>query len=195
MAAHQFTVRLLGVSGLPKDVYENVLFFDVGAPDTVEGTCDGISQAYDDLQIIGGFSGLEIRVYDLGGGQPTFQKQYPAITSTGETGPGEVAICLSYSAVDDPDASTARRRGRIYVGPLLAAQVGQRRVSDVQAAAVLDFGEDLASVGFASNTTWLLYSRTDTQTAKIESIWVDDAWDTQRRRGLAPSKRTVRDVQ
>jgi len=195
MATHRFQVRLQGLSGLPEDVYENVLYFDNGGIDSPEDTADGIAAAYDDLAILAGFDGLEVRWYDLAGGQPVGQKAYPAVTSTGETGPGEVAICLSYATVDDVDASTARRRGRIYLGPLGAAQVGQDSVSDTQIDAVLDFGQALAEIGLASATTWMMYSKTDDVAAKIEVIWVDDAWDTQRRRGLAPTKRTTRDVQ
>lgn len=195
MATHRYQVRLQGLSGLPKDVYENTIYYETGALDTIEGRCDDLAAAYDAMPLLAGWHGLEVRVYDLAGGQPIEQHAYPDAASTGETGPGEVAICLSYATVDDPDASTKRRRGRIYLGPLGAAQVGQHTVSDTQIAAVLDFGEVLAGSGFASATTWMMYSATDHQAVKIESIWCDDAWDTQRRRGLQPSKRIVRDVQ
>jgi hypothetical protein len=195
MADHRYLVRLQGLTGLPEDVYENTLYYETSALDTIEGRCDDIAAAYDAMPLLAGWNGMQIRVYELAGGQPIEQHDYPSAASTGETGPGEVAICLSYATVDDPEASTGRRRGRIYLGPLGAAQVGQHLVSDTQIDAVLDFGELLAGTGFASATTWKMYSPTDNVTAKIESIWCDDAWDTQRRRGLAPTKRIVRDVQ
>jgi hypothetical protein len=192
MAVKQFQVRLKGLSALPEDVYENVLFFEVNAPDTVEGNCDEIAAAYDALSFTGGWNQLEIRVYELAGGQPTFQKTYAIASVSTLTGPGEVAVCLSYAANDDPGLVGPRRRGRIYIGPIAFNWVQDPRPAPVLRQNLLVFGQALASVGSAANTTWLMYSRTDLVTAKIESIWVDDAWDTQRRRGLAP---TLRDVQ
>ena len=195
MAVHRYQVRLQGDTNLPADVYENTLYFDTNALDNLEGTCDGISAAYPAHLPLAGINGLQIRVYELAGGQPIFQKDYPTFAMPGNTGPGEVAICLSYAAVDDPDASTRRRRGRIYLGPLASTPISAPRPNATLIDQVLDFGEALAQIGSASNRPWHLYSPTDNATAKIESIWCDDAWDTQRRRGLAPTARTVRDVQ
>jgi hypothetical protein len=195
MPTHRYQVRLQGISGFPQDVYENVLYFDTTALDNVEGTCDGISEAYDAMSVLAGWSGLEVRVYELAGGQPIFQKEYPNVQATGASGPGEVALCLSYATVDDPEASTGRRRGRIYLGPLTSGQVSAPRPGPALIEEVLDLGEALASIGFASATTWHMFSKTDNQSIKIESIWCDNAWDTQRRRGLDPTVRTTRDVQ
>jgi hypothetical protein len=36
---------------------------------------------------------------------------------------------------------------------------------------------------------WAIYSPTANLHKTITDIWVDDAWDTQRRRGLAPTTR------
>lgn len=200
MADHIFQVRLLGSTGLPTDVYENVLCFDVNAPDTVQGRCEDLLALYSDLgqgnaYFLCGYNKVEVRAYTMAGGQPVASAG-PTTTANHSAAPmpREVAICLSYAAVDDPAKSTSRRRGRIYLGPL-----PQSVAADRPGAALLNdilvFGQSLASIGTAGNTTWKLYSRTDAVTAKIESIWVDDAWDTQRRRGLAPTARTVQDVQ
>lgn len=186
---------MLGVSGFPEDVYENVLYFGVNTPDTVEGRCDEIKDVYAAFPYFAGWENLEIRVYDIAGGQPTFQKLYPAVRGAGTGNPTEVAICLSYTASDDVDASTPRRRGRIYLGPLDTNGSGSVRPGAGMIDAVLDFGEALAQVGTASNTTWKMYSQRDNVTAKIEAIFCDNAWDTQRRRGLKPTNRTSRDVQ
>jgi hypothetical protein len=61
--------------------------------------------------------------------------------------------------------------------------------------AIRNLGIAFSQIGFAQNTTWLMYSKADNAYAKIESIWVDNAWDTQRRRGLKPTQRNVFDVQ
>lgn len=197
MADHDFQVILKHENKLPQDVFINTLHFDVVNLDSIEGTCDGIADAYTTKlmpRMSSAIDGMTIRVYDPGAnpGGPSFSKDY-AFPGGATKGPGELACCLSYASVDDPEASLPRRRGRIYCGPLYAS-VSERPDVNLRTA-VLDFGTALAAVGFASNTTWKLYSKTDKAYAKIESIWVDDAWDIQRRRGLAPSLRDVRDVQ
>jgi len=195
MAVDRYQVRLLGTSGLPEDVFENVLYFDTNTPDSREGCADGIAAAYDAYPHSAGWDGLEVRVYELAGGQPIESHEYPTVAGKGTVGATEVAVCLSYATVDDPEVSTGRRRGRIYVGPLAASNVTGARPSSGVIDAVLDLGEALASIGTADLTTWHMFSRTDNVAVKIESIWCDDAWDTQRRRGLAPTMREVRDVQ
>jgi hypothetical protein len=199
MADYMFQVRLQGTSNLPKDVYENVLFYEVIAPDTVKGTCDELVAKYagsgaGDASFIGGINSVTVRAYPLAGGQPIEE----STATTGKVSlafPHEVAVCLSYATVDDVAASTPRRRGRIYLGPMGTSGGDTPRVSAQLRGLVLAFGQSLASVGFADSTTWKLYSRTDLATFKIESIWCDDSWDTQRRRGLAPTLRTAQDVQ
>jgi len=197
MAVYQFQVRLQGVTGLPKDVYENVLYFETGAPDTVQGTCDAIKAKYIAANFIGGVNSVEVRAYELTGGQPVASSGPSPKSAVAVSWPHEVAICLSYATVDDVAQSTKRRRGRIYLGPLGGSipPSDQLRPTATYRNIILDFGTGLAQIGFASNTTWMLYSRVDQVAAKIESMWVDDAWDTQRRRGLSPTTRTVRDVQ
>lgn len=196
MAVRKFQIILHADTALPRDSAVNTLYFEVNDPDTIEGTCDGIQACY--ASIGGIFSMdltgvLEAKVYELAGGQPIFQKKYPAFPVGGAASPAEMALCLSYAAEDDPTTATRRRMGRIYLGPLSGAQYP--RPNATQRDLVLDFGEALAQVGVAGNTTWVMYSRMDNATPKIESIWVDDAWDVQRRRGLAPTLREVRDVQ
>lgn len=199
MAHKDVQVVLQGVSSLPKDVFVNTLHFEVNSPDSSDGLANGIADAYEVYaQKLGGLKSMTVKVYpegpNPGGPEASVERDLlPIITSV--SGPTEVALCLSYATVDDPEASVPRRRGRIYLGPLRAAAVNQPRPSQAEQDAALDLGEALASVGTASNTTWLMLSKTDDTYAKIESIWTDDSWDTQRRRGLDPTARRVRDVQ
>jgi hypothetical protein len=186
------------VSGLPEDVSINTLHFENGFPATSSGLADGIHGAYQLLKPIlsADYPNMTIKIYEPGVNPtgPTFQKDY-AFPGGGSPGPSEVAVCLSYASVDNPDQSLPRRRGRIFIGPLAASAIGERRPGVTIRDYVLDFGLNLASVGFASNTTWHMFSKIDNAYAKIESVWCDDAWDTQRRRGLAPTMRETRDVQ
>lgn len=197
MANYDVHVVLEHTNGLPQDNYLNVLHYEVNAPDTLEGTSDDINAAYQLLAAVlpNTIGGMTIKWYDpgLNPGGPTYQKAYPAFAGNSSPGPAEIALCLSYATTDDPDASLPRRRGRIYCGPIAGA-TGERPAPSL-IDLILDFGELLGSAGNAGNTTWVMYSRMDSTYAKIESIWCDDAWDTQRRRGIAPSSRTFRDVQ
>jgi len=197
MANYDVQVVIGHSSALPENQSVNTLHYDVNAPDTVNGLCDDIAAAYQSLQSNWSVdcSGLTVKVYEPGPNPsgPIYQESYPFEGGVAAA-PAEVAICLSYAAVDDPEASTPRRRGRIYIGPLTANAMAARPGPSYRDA-VLDLGELLANVGNLGNTTWKMLSSIDGSYHDIESIWCDDAWDTQRRRGLPPTLREVRNVQ
>jgi len=199
MADLDVQVCLRNVSGLPEDVAVNTLYYTTGGIGaTDEALADGIFSAYQPLKPVlsSHYPNMTIKVYSpgLNAAGPNFQKDY-AFPGGGAPGPAEVALCLSYATVDNPDASLPRRRGRIYVGPLAASAMNANRPDPTMRDFILDFGERLAQVGIGTGTTWKMHSKIDNVYAKIESIWCDDAWDTQRRRGLSPTLREVRDVQ
>lgn len=193
MPTQRFTARWLGVSGLPEDVYENVLYYDVPATtERREAICDAIVAAFDAWDYHGGINGAEMRVYAPEGGQPLFSKSY-AYAHTAATAPGEVALCLSYAAVTDWETTTARRRGRLFLGPLSVSTITGPRPTQTLITAALDLGVALEAAA-APGEVWQVYSTVDQVGATIQSISVDNAWDTQRRRGLSPTTREVRTV-
>lgn len=136
----------------------------------------------------------QIKVYDLG--QPT--PRYPiheetfVPTSVGNAGtplPREVAVVQSYYGGQGP-----RKRGRNYIGPLASAVIDEdlqnvprveQLFQDVVAAAALDLRNS------TENATWVQVSTTYGVASPVQGGWVDDAFDTQRRRGAAPSARTT----
>lgn len=192
MAHHEYQVALHNNTGLPEDDAVNILFFDINFPETVAGTMADIATVYQarQSQLNSQYQGgMTIKAYEPGPGGPVDTADFP-FNGTATPSPAEVALCLSYSAVDD-SAGPPRRRGRIY----LPFGASTPRPTAIQVAQLLLMGQDFAQVGTAGNTTWKMFSRTDQVFAKIESISVDDAWDTQRRRGLAPMARTRQDVQ
>ncbi len=204
MPVRRFHAILHSVTGIAEDDCVNVLYFDVqdntfavGFASSNEEVAQGIRDAY---AFIGGslsntLTGkMTVKVYDLLGGQPVYEKKFDTAFSRGTgTAPREVAVCLSYASVDDINASTPRRRGRIYVGPLAGASA--ETVNAGLRDTFLQLGIKFAQIGTGNGVTWHLYSKMDRASFKIESIWVDDAWDTQRRRGRAPTARTTADVQ
>ena len=121
--------------------------------------------------------------------------------------PNEVALCLSMKAADSPGVNPARRRGRIYLGPVKntalevidsqARPTSAVRTAVAGAAAGLQAGfEHPASPGL--RLRWSIYSPTTDIAGTVgESFndvlsgWVDNSFDTQRRRGCAPTSRTT----
>lgn len=194
MALYRFQARFKGVSGLPEDVYENVLYYDVTTAESgIEIVADGIRAAFGANILHGGILGMEVRAYVMpGGGEPVFRKDY-AYPLNGGTGPGEVALCLSYASVDDWETSTPRRRGRIFVGPLVLSHIAGPRPGTALIEEITELGQGLAAAGGA-DAAWHIWSPTDEVSAPIESISIDNSWDTQRRRGLSPTERIVVDV-
>lgn len=102
--------------------------------------------------------------------------------------PFEVAVCCSYGSIV-PTVPRARSRGRIFLGPLIAGTAVVNATSGQQPYVADDFMED---IGLAAaelhaalssyNVEWGVYSRVDTELYPIEAGYVDNAFDTQRRR-------------
>nr|CRY95156.1 hypothetical protein [uncultured prokaryote] len=102
--------------------------------------------------------------------------------------PGEVALCVSFAGEPESGTIAARRRGRIYLGPFnFGASTGELTNSSrpatnlvsaaVGASAALEMATPIGSV-------WAVHSRKDNDFVQIQNGWVDNAWDTQRRRGV-----------
>jgi hypothetical protein len=117
--------------------------------------------------------------------------------------PLEVALCLSYRAAAVTGVPQARLRGRIYVGPLTAGAIteltGTHRptpASTFVTALRNAAGLLLASSGTGIDGAWSLLSRKQATTGgtpfnHIVGGWVDNEWDTQRRRGADPTTRST----
>lgn len=194
MPTFRFQARWNGLSGLPEDVYENILYYDVTQADaSFEAICDGIIAAFRAWSTHGDVESAEIRVYALSGGQPLYSKGYTYDFSS-QSGPQEVAICLSYASSTTWDTSTRRRRGRIFLGPLIASQSSSARPAQPLLTKVLALGQALSTAGSTVGANWMVYSPSDSTSTEIQSISVDNAWDTQRRRGLSPTERQVATV-
>jgi hypothetical protein len=190
-----------GLSGVPEDVYTNTFYFRndnfAGGHETVADQLrDDLEQFYNDppttvatpVSILAHYSSqvvspeVEVRVYDLGQPAP----RYPKIrTFTGTIPntmalPSEVAACLSYVS----EENQPRNRGRIYLGPLSQSA---SELADNRAVVKLNFRHSaLASAQRLIDKptfTWSLWSPTSAQMKQITGLWMDNAYDTQRRRG------------
>lgn len=145
-------------------------------------------------------TGARIKMYDMGDAEPrvpVFNESMGLTDNPTGTGlPEEVALCLSYSAALESGTNPARRRGRIYLGPWATSAITATTVTGNYSrplgdliAGIAQGAQELA----AANTLgaqWVVWSRVDQEANEIVQGYVDNAWDTQRRRGARSSGRT-----
>ena len=129
---------------------------------------------------------------------------------TGVSLPAEVAVVLSFHGdlTGIPETApnptpppavvrpAARRKGRVYIGPLLenalfavpstGEPVPTVFLRDALTGSGSDLKADAAAIG-----SWVVASKTDDAYYPVAGGWVDYAFDTQRRRGQDPTNRTV----
>lgn len=127
--------------------------------------------------------------------------------------PEEVATVISYhgdlDGVPVTQANPApppavirpaqRRRGRMYVGPLqiqTGAEAGNilRPASNYRTDSVLAFSRMAESINTHASVYFGVWSKSDAEVWQAVSCYMDDAWDTQRRRGVDPTTRTVEPI-
>lgn len=148
-------------------------------------------------------------------GSPIFSSSPPIVDNAIVTTsmPREVAVCVSFhgdltnipqsipGGPPGPEGDTrpaARRRGRLYIGPLSTATGGEdpdlgSRPTSTFRNKVRDCASRLANHnnGLPDQPQWCVLSQRNDAVYPVIGGWVDDAWDTQRRRGLAPTVRSV----
>jgi hypothetical protein len=179
---YDFQVILKDVSGKPEDVYVNTLHFQSTTaegwdPDSLSNDLAAIYQDKQNFLSLT-ISGGEIRAYNPDDPMPRQPRIHPfAIEGGSSSAPTEVALCLSYYA----DNKLPRNRGRIYVGPWGTAN---HRPDSAQMNMLGAMAAAFSALGGA-NVQWQQVSKTGAgHRKKVTNWWVDDAWDTQRRRGV-----------
>jgi hypothetical protein len=113
-------------------------------------------------------------------------------TSTGDPLPREVALVCSFQLPPISGTPQARRRNRVYLGPFGETANGTdgRPVLALRTN-IARAARDLIDASNASlNWDWYVWSDTYQEGGPVQEGWVDDAWDTQRRRGLPATART-----
>lgn len=116
--------------------------------------------------------------------------------------PTEVAGVLSFHAdltgIPEESGATrpkARRRGRVFVGPLTTSAITNTDPPYVLSSSFLltlrEAAVDLLDEADAAGVPWCVWSREDATLRPVVGGWTDNAPDTQRRRGFAATVRTV----
>lgn len=208
-------------SGIPEDAIVNVWHFDddddplVNEDDTGAAIKAELGTFYNSISAslfpttIGPTATL--KCYDMADPEPrvpTYTSTFGISPSGGPPMVNEVALCLSFAAAAESGVPAQRRRGRIYLGPVAQAAgvvVGsQLRPTDAVRATVAAAAAGLQNgrPHTASPTLrlrWSIFSPTTVAHGgtlgqafnDVLSGWVDDAFDTQRRRGAAPTTRAT----
>lgn len=137
-----------------------------------------------------------LKLYDLSEPEPR-APFYDALFDTGSAGstsaPPELAICMSFQGSQISGIRQARRRGRVYLGPLasIALSTTTGRISDSAVSTVQTIGGNfLAASNSSTQYDWIILSQTPTLNGvPVDNGWVDNAPDIQRRRGVEPTSR------
>nr|CRY97694.1 hypothetical protein [uncultured prokaryote] len=201
-------IELRAASLIPADNTVNTLYFDIDRSDigVTEETImnsvgnsiwklyDGISNWLSAKALAA--TGNEVKFYDLADPSPRvpfFIYDLPLIPM-GNTDhlPMEVALCTSFQGDKESGVSQASRRGRIFIGGLSNSSNDNGRPLDALRSALAQATHDLAEdSGNESNWTWIIWSRTNSAGTTVKNGWVDNAFDTQRRRGVSPTTRST----
>lgn len=200
----QVTLRMK--SGIPADFVTNswCIETDVSAPspsDIAEYTT-AFKDFYDDIATlisVDVFQNAHIVKYiEL---ETTVVPNYPYAEDTFDLAsnpsnasfPQEVALCLSMQGFRISGTPQARRRGRVYIGPIATATMTAGRPSSTARTTLATSAQTLVANLSAATlpATLSIWSVTDQTAVEITEGWVDDAYDTQRRRGVAPTTRTT----
>lgn len=200
-----------GLSGLPEDRFINTFAFrrpligTVGDFENIEAALVDFWQANNGAAggSLGNHLGAEVpgdwtlRIYGLTDPEP----RAPVYEASGDFGysagaslPHEVALCLSFQGANVSGLPQERRRGRVFIGPLANAAnivtTGGRPAASIITAGV-EACSNLRSDVVLNGIAWCVNSRVDEALVEIIDGWVDNAFDTQRRRGLVPTARTT----
>lgn len=209
-------VTLNSSSGLPEDAAMNVWHFhtaNVDIPGMIDAINDSLSSFYNTNS--GVFSGNTItgtcttKYFDLSDDPPRVPVDESgfAITSLGDADalPTECAITMSFSGDPESGGNARRKRGRVFIGPLdggtASTGAGLVRVGAGATSSLAVGATDLINAGGLLTWQWIVFSPTtagtppwdettlDAASTIVTQGWIDNAFDTQRRRGTAPTSR------
>lgn len=209
-------VKLTSNTGLARDIIENTWHCQSDSADVMddaEGFRDALLAWYLSLDTFMSSrlnGAVEFNVYDLTDPTP----RVPILVSTSALEPGtgfglpnEVAICASFQGAVGAGVNMARRRGRIFFGPLDGGVVddgtGDTIVDASVTASITDVCDTLMGAGSEGGFQWAVFSPTTAgpppwsfgdlavATFPVVSGWCDNAFDTVRSRGGAATERAV----
>lgn len=196
------------ITNLPADVVVNTLHWTTPYPiDNIparDAILVAINNAYGNIETyrsayLKDTAGLTVKMYDVTAppGTSPFYIGGPYNMSSPASAtnlPLECAAVVSFRRQSTGGDIPARMRGRAYLGPfnVTALDDGDATTPPKLASGLItglvNWATDLYAVG--EGVQWAVYSRTDDAMYDVNDGWVDETWDTQRRRGNEPGART-----
>jgi len=128
-------------------------------------------------------------LYDIQGAKPNYPKyqatRFPDIAKPSPNN-RDIALCLTgYNEHNRP-----RYRGRLYIPTCITGHSVTASVASGQMRTkIADLVPIFTNLG-GPDIDWGVYSRKDSQFRKYTHWYIDDSWDTQRRRGRKSTART-----
>lgn len=198
---YRYTISMQHDSLLPRDAIVHSLHFrhSLGAllATDHESMASNIAQAFETnwVGISTGLKRIEVKAYRTEGPPPhdplVTHVRNPAGAALTVNYPAEIALCLSFKGGQRP-----WERGRIYLAPYanesyrLATSLARTPPQGIMDAA-LALGQGFADAG-GPDWSWVVHSKAHAVDTPVASCWVDNEWDTQRRRGLRASARSTK---
>jgi len=201
---HAMAIRA-GLSGKPEDVFVNNFTFlaDDDKPTAADDIAAALTDFYDTpgpTRAINAYRGrcvqdlMTFKIYKLSDPKPRepVVRTHTTVVAkaSAQVMPEEVSICLSFSAASP---HTARRRGRVYLGPLTVIACVEEDVTGfcrVHGNAQADIAAAAVRLANHVDAGWLIHSTIGAGSfSAVETGWVDNSFDTQRRRGPKPTNR------
>lgn len=209
MPAYRLMAVLQSSTGLPEDVVTNSVHVVTNNLSDAETCAVALAQVYVDLKgalaltIDRNSASHQVRIYEVGAGPSGPPVLTVPIDLTGGAAPTsdnlpqEVSLCVSFRPSDYfPGWPQAAQRGRIYLGPWVegtashASAVSPSRPGDAfredVMRAMATFFRDVLLIPDAAV---VVLSRSTGEAFPVNFIWIDDEWDTQRRRQVDTTAR------
>lgn len=203
-------------SGLPEDDALNVWHFGTNMLDlsaVVDDIDTKLVNFYDDIGAIYSANTLDgnmtFKYYDLEDIPPRVPLSTLTHVQAGmgdaDALPTECAIVLSYAGNPESGVDPRRRRGRLYLGPIdqgaSTTASGLVTITGATTTLITAAAGNMVTANDPFGTSWIVFSPTtagappwtgatlSAASAVVEEGYVDNAFDTQRRRGTAPTFR------
>lgn len=206
------------VSGIPADACVNVWHFRGLATDPIDAAVASVNaletfyEGVQDLFCANTMSGvITYKAYDLLDAEPRVpihtRTSEPIDPTAGDGLPTECAITVSFGGSAESGLPQRRRTGRVYIGALstgvTTTVTGFVQVASTARAIIQSAAHSLIADVDPLVTIWSVFSPTTAgatpwdasalfnATTYVTEGYIDNALDTQRRRGTLPSDRTV----
>jgi hypothetical protein len=205
MSLHRVQLKIPSTTAVSADAVVNTWHFDLTDPAVagpkINGALDTFYTAWQGYRgNTANWAGATMKMYDLEDAMPRVPVyEAPVVISASSTTgslPQEVALCLSFQATAGSGLNQKRRRNRVYLGPLApsACDTGGRPTTSFQTDVDTAIGIFLTNSNSDADWSWAIFSTFWTPPAApplVNNGWTDNAFDTQRRRGVAATSRNT----